>query len=413
MPRTIRRLLVSIVIVAAFGAAVFFLVRYRTLDGRAATLRRAGSALAQGRNAEVHLRLRTLLWFCPDDGEALRLSGLAWAQQGDYPTAIRTFTKIAPESAVFQTSQLELVTVLQADYQMESQENVLPEYLERFPDQIHAVLRLAGLLKAQSRTEEAIAIIRSLIGRPAFGEFTPDDQLSVLIPLAGIQFDPPQPDAILPQLLMSLQRHPAQRTVMLAVGEAYVRMGNPEEAIPILREAQQLEGSSVCGSAAYAEALILSNDLKSANGVLKCLTEQHKAETSPEYAELWARWFEASGQFENAVIERKKAISLKPGHSSLHAALGRLYQRIQRLEEAAAEHRQAHELAQAELAVWKAARSFPDYPTESDCRRMADLYRRLNCWPETTVWQNLATGLTKPRARGAFIGHVVPAVETS
>lgn len=382
-------------ILAALAAALFFLARYWTLEGRAATLRRAASALAQGRNAEVHHQLKNLLWFCPHDAEALRLSGLASAGKGDYGNAVRDFMKISPESPVAKVSRLELVAVLQADFQMESSETVLRGYLQDFPDSIPAVLRLTGLLRMQLRVAEAVSFVRTFIQHPEFGRHSVSDQLSLLIPLAGLQFDSPQPDAVLPQLLESLKRHPAQPTVMIAVGRAYVRLGRPEQAVPFLQKAQLLTDSAACGSAALAEALILMNDLQAADRVLNCLSEQDGGTLSAEHSELRARWLEAAGQLEDAVLEMNTVVRLNPGQSRLRASLGRLYQRLQRAEEAAAEHQKAHELAQAELALWRDARNFPDNPTAADCRRIVDLYGRLNCPVESEVWQNLATALAK------------------
>lgn len=360
-------------------------------------LKQSARSLSKENPAQARDELQWLLWFEPQHPAALHLMGLSYLKQNDLSAAIEHLQRVPEGSVVSEQSHLLLGSALLAEKRLEQAHQVLSRHLSRYPKSIVACRQLSGLLLTELRGRDAIDVLEAYLRVTASDRLSSPDCLLMLRDLATAEFHPPPPEACLMTLQKSLEQHRDQPRVELALARCHLRLGDREKAEPILRKALTRNPQDrqarflLCelrleqDDPAQAESALLGyeNSESSAAGNLT------KFEQDDRFWELRCRIAEARQDTEQALEAISRAITIRPS-KDYEARRARLLQRARRVEEARQAFERSHELAKAELELWRLSRDLGTRdPNPSECEQVAKLYQSLEKYLSARLWRQL------------------------
>lgn len=327
----------------------------------------------------------------------MQVKALSLMRQRNFQRAADAFRLIPPGSALHAEARFHMITCLLADYQMEAAESALRDYVTDFPDSLHAIRQLCGLLSAQLRHAEAVEVLHEFVAGRGFPSLSIEQQLQILRECARFEFDPEPPTTTTAMLETSLERHPEQPSVVCALGRCYLADGNLPMSEQYFR---QLVSDFTLGDShlmSAAEFFLQVDQLDTARSLLEGLNEAEIKNVNvskihrEQYCDVQSRLAERSGDPESAARYLQLAVDLKPLHKHYRSRQARLLQRLGRVEDAQRAYQESHRLARIDLDLWNLTRSLPDTPAPSECRKTASLYLSRGDQLLAHAWQSAAS----------------------
>lgn len=290
-----------------------------------------------------------------------------------------------------------MITCLLADYQMEAAEFALRDYVTEFPDSLHAIRQLCGLLSAQLRQAEAVELLHEFVAGRGFPSLSIEQQLQILRDCARFEFDPEPAIATTAMLETSLERHPEQPGVVCALGRCYQAAGNLSLSEQYFRQlvSDFTRGDSHLMSA--ADFFLDVDQPHKARFLLEAVSDSEMDNVNvstihrEQYCYVQSRLAERTGDSASAVRYLRLAVELRPMHKQYRSRLARLLQRLGRVEDAQRAYQESHRLARIDLDLWNLTRSLPDTPAPSECRKTASLYLSRGDQLLAHAWQSAAS----------------------
>lgn len=391
--------LVTIGVIALFSAALGYFVLTMTVRRNAElAVARAANFLQRGEVRRARDELQGTLRFNPSHPKALQLVGFSYAQQQKWPEAIAYLERIPPNEAAHDESQIPLAAALIADRQLERAEAVLGALIEKDAGSLMAVRMLSGLLLAELRKEEAVAVLEQFLQHPANAELRPDDRLLILRDLSTAEFHPPTPAECLPTLQEAFQKDPRQPSVRLALGQCELDAGRLAEAEVHLRAALQQQPHDWRFRAIVCQFLLDAGKIEEAEQVFgngdKAVVESSNDRQKLDYWTIRSRIEEARQDDLKALESQDHAATIRALGRSEIARRGKLLQRLRRNDEAQSVRESEYEMARLELRLWDLSRDLGvRTPTPDECEEVARLYEALNKTYGAAGWRRLASQL--------------------
>ncbi|MBI4566694.1 MAG: tetratricopeptide repeat protein [Planctomycetes bacterium] len=107
------------------------------------------------------------------------------------------------------------------------------------------------------------------------------------------------------------------------LGVSYLDVGKPDLAVPLLKEALEVDSSDACTAAALAEAESRSGHFDSAESHLERQLKKHPDDAALVYVK--GLWFDLQGYRDNAIEQYERALELEPGHPPSQFRLAYLF----------------------------------------------------------------------------------------
>lgn len=398
---TYRRAGLIIIIVAGLGCAAYWAVGVYVRNTSGSTLRRAAALVQRERSAETREALKWLLWFDPANSAAHHLAGMSYLQEQNFSAAIRSLQRVGQDSRGHADARISLAGALIADRQLEPAEAVLSRHLIQEPGSLMAARMLSGLLLTQLRPRDAMQVLEEFLSRTQSPPPSPADQLLILRDLATAEFHPPAPEQCMATLREALERFPDQPRVRLALGQCVWKSGDSAPAEPHLRNAQQQRPGDLQALFVLGEFLLDTQQTDAADALLrKEVTPDapvwNPSHITPEdddrYWSLRSRVSERNQDYEAALRDIERALTLRSGDKEYETRRGRLLQRLNRPDESQRAYSRSHELARAELDLWNLTRELGvRQPSRPECERVAELYAQLGRTIPAQEWRRLAS----------------------
>lgn len=399
-----RPRLLVIGVVALFLAGLGYLVVTMALRRNAEqAVVRAATFLQRGEVRRARDELQDTLRFNPSHPKALQLVGFSYAQQQKWPEAIAYLERIPPNVTAHDESQIPLAAALIADRQLERAEAVLGALIEKDAGSLMAARMLSGLLLAELRKEEAVAILEQFLQNRANAELRPDDRLLILRDLMTAEFHPPTPAECLPTLQEAFRKDQQQPSVRLALGQCESDAGHLVEAEGHLVAALQQQSHDWRFRAVVCQFLLDAGTVEEAERVFRAgdqaVVEGGNDHQKFEYWTIRSRIEEACEDDLKALQSQDQAAAIRVLGRSEIARRGKLLRRLGRNDEAQSVREDEYKLARSELRLWNLSRDLGvRAPTPDECEEVAGLYEALNKTYGAVGWRRLASQLQKAAA---------------
>jgi Tfp pilus assembly protein PilF len=392
------RLTTIIALTAVASCVTYFAIGLYVHKHADEALRRAVVRLKNGEHADARSDLSWLLWFQPDNSEALHLTGLSYLDEQNLSAGIKHLERVAANSAVYQDARINLAVGLMSDQQWERARSVLEEFLSRHRDSLIARRLLSGMLLTELRRRDGVQILTDYLRLPSSEAFPFSDRLTLLLDLLIAEFSPPSEIECQSKLEEVDRKRPSQLTVRLALGRCYWKLGRMDDAETLLRDAVQRQPldprTRLIRSGFFldqndfeaAEHALLRGDLDRAADESSLLLERND-----RYHELLCRIAELRGDYSQALHEIEQALIIQPHNREYEARRARLLQRLQRADDAKEAYERSHTLGQSELELWHLSQKLGGrVPTTEQCTQVAELYESLGKMLQAAAWRQLA-----------------------
>ncbi len=390
--------IIAVLLVAMTGLA-YLLFGVYVRNSSESTLRHAASYAVKGKLDLARDELKWLLWFAPHHPPSLHLAAIIDLKQNNLPAAIGHLQRIGEDSKLHETAQGLLASALLADQQLDHAEKVLSSHLVRYPKSVIARRQLFGLLLTELRSREAIQVQEEFLLLSASDPISLSDRLLMLRDLASSEFHAPLPQDCLTTLESAFNRHRDQPHAELALGRCYLRLGNLDEAEPLLHNSLDRGPRDFEARFLTCEFWIAKGDPDRAEAVLlgdpespssSAINDTSVLEKDDRFWELRCRIAEGRSEYERALCEIDRAASIRPLNKDYEARRARLLQRQQRSAEAQKAYTRSHELARAELDLWNLSRELGVRdPKSAECEQVALLYESLGKSLPADLWRQL------------------------
>jgi predicted Zn-dependent protease len=390
----IRLVVILTVILALFGGVGYFAWGASVRSSSEQVIRDAAQSLLKGNPAAARDHLKWLLWFEPEHPTALHLAGMSYLKQDNLPAARQCLDRIPEDSSVHENAQSLLAGALLADQQFDNAEDVLLRILKRHPKSAISCRQLSGLWLTELRSREAVRILEDYLRQRLKGPIVLSDLQFLLRDLGSAEFLPPGPQDCIESLQKSLERHPNQHRVQLALANCYVRLGKLDEAEPLLQAAGQHGGHEPDYRFVESEFWLVKGDVERAGTALP--GSSAAPESDDRYWELRCRISEFRDDNQRALSDIDQALSLRPFTKEYESRRARLLQKLRRAEESRNVYDRSHEFAKSELELWRLTRDLGTRsPTSAECEHVAQLYESLGKKLQAGAWRRLCELLAK------------------
>ncbi len=369
-----------VVCVASYGIAGWF-VRSSSVQ----TLRSAGNDLTRNDTSSAKERLRWLLWFEPNNSEALLIVGVCLHAEKNFADAIRVLERIPSDSDHFEGASLVLARSFLIEQELDRAEAVLKKCLSRFPRSDPAREELLQIYMKQMRRRDAVAI---LYGR--WRQF-PDD-LTVLRSLLKVLVEPMDPQGLLVHFSKVNAERPGQGTVVLALGRICALLGQPEQAGRFYRAALERRPDHLVTHLLSADFFWSNGDRQIATDLVRTMSNpqfaQGTAESDDRYWAMVARVREADGDLEDAYAAIQQALEIRSHSYTLISRKCGLLRKMNRHDEAAELSARAGRISDAETQLFvRVSEVDLEAPTKEQCSEFARLLDELGYTDQAAGWR--------------------------
>lgn len=368
-------------------AAGYFAVRAMTLSNVEATVNQAQQALVAGDSEQARAAVDWLLYFEPDQKDAVMIVSASYAAEEEYSEALRYLDRV-PDGDLATTECDLKAACLIGDSQWDRAEALLTTALQGGDMDQLLVDRLARLYLSQLRHEAAVQILDRYLA-----ESTDRDALMSSLELLAVS---QSPDGYLGGLEVADEQRPGQKSVTLGLATGYALSGQVEAARLMFDKAAQLWPDDPDVLLAAADFRIGTGESAETRTLLARLTKDTEAAEDHRYWFLQARLAELEGEIPEAEARMNRAIELSVPRETYLQMASRLARRDGRREDAVTLGTQAAQLARERQRLMKL---FP----EIDIRRPdADLFNEvaaivdhLGYGKQAMAWRRMA-GLAGP-----------------
>ena len=237
-------------------------LRWRVHVNSTSLIREAERSLRQRDNARARETLKTLLWFDPQQYQALLITGISLNADRKFPEAIAVLERIPDTSEQFEQGGIALASSLNHDKQFDRAESVLRRHLELFPRSVATCEELVRLNLKLLRQREATTFLLEFWSRGW-------DDFGALPLLLELEVKTATPHEAVPVLEAADRQHPRQPAVVLALAHAYSMMGKTEQAQAQFENALQLKPQDFLTRLLAAEFFFNRGDVESSQRLLK------------------------------------------------------------------------------------------------------------------------------------------------
>jgi tetratricopeptide (TPR) repeat protein len=384
--------ILGLVVLAGIGAGGWGLYRAACQRAIPSQIMAAERLLNAGKFAAASEKAANVLWWDPQQPEALSVSGRCLLGEGQADQASTVLAKVPVDSAAFEKSGHSLATAYLKSGELEQAELTLRRYLDRFPADEAARDELRWLYFNQFRTRDLINLLEEKL-KLATGAL---GQLTTLADLLDSEFRQQVPFEGAGYLSQIDELKPGQGMVNLALGYAQWRMGNVPAARQRLQTALATHPDHPQVRFVVTAFLIEQGQLADAQAIL---TRPPIPETDDRYWSLRSQLAEQEKNATAALEYLDRAVQLHGNDQRYAGRRVTLLRELGRDQEVAPAAKVAHELLQAdrELADLVEARAHYQ-PTRPLAVRIATLCQQLGKSLQARYWQALAPQLPEGKA---------------
>jgi tetratricopeptide (TPR) repeat protein len=263
------------------------------------------------------------------------------------------------------------------------------EALRQDPSRLQAGRRLLDLFRLQGRFTEASGLALAQLKRE------PDarDRALLLVKLAQLEVEPPEPWSIVNQLEPAVRREPVDLPTSVACGLALVSVSRSEEGLSILRRALDCNPDAPTAWDALLTGLELANQSKELADVFSRVP--HTMAALPRFAKHLGRLHQETGRWDDAArayrrawdYERDNVVGYRLRRALVFA--GQI-EEAERWDRLVLDYRSAFKEARGVVDQVNAALNEGRIPSPSLCQLMASLRERMGRVEEARAWQLVA-----------------------
>lgn len=341
------RLVIGILLVAATAAAVGYLF---AIPDSAGTMKLAEQYLVEQEDAvRAEELVRKLLFFEPDNAEALVLLGIALNRQERFEEAIQVFEQVpqSSESALEAAYALSACQMLVGRYR--DAEAVLKSLIAEHPDYHDAREMLRKLLVKTFRSQDAERLILERFHRRP-------EQLNYLPGCLSASVAFPLPLGTARELAEFNDRYPGQAVLVAALAQEYRLNGDTSKADKLFHASIDLPDTSLINIAWAAEFWTETGNWEMAQTAIdraeKLLkTDDATPDRKALVASVQASLHVHGGRYEKARDCLTTAISLCPDCPQYFSRRSAVHRRVKAPVDAASDARQAMLLGDCEAQL--------------------------------------------------------------
>ncbi len=364
---------------ALLAGGGYFAFRQTVLKSSDEAVRTARNHLNDGDPVAARRSLEWLLHFAPDNQSARLIQAATFEAEGVNENTDRLIASIQPE-ALEATDGILFASLLMNSNQYERAEDAL---LVHAPKSSGAVGQLVRMYLIELRLPEAIRLYveywrTDRIGRPT------------LLSLLELISANPSSDAYIAQLTSIDSQQPNQLPIVLSLATAAAQQGDNEEARSRFESALSIAPDDLRTRLLSGRFFL---DLGEAENAAKLLTFEDKtaAEASDQYWYLQSRLAESNGEFDTALANLDRAITLHPQSETYLQLRARLLRSDGQVDEAVKVTQQCAELAKArqelgqlygEAETHRFSRKF--------CNAVADRLETMQYTEVAKAWREIA-----------------------
>ncbi len=385
------RIWVSILIVGGIVLAVpLFRVasHWRAEMIAPAQLASAEAAMQQGRPEAAISNLVWLRRHLPDNRKAAVLLGSCYLATKQFEPAIQVLSTVPPSSSYFRRASAGLLRCYLNTARMQSAEELMEQYLQRFADDEGVLAELYWLYFNQLRTDELEQFLGERIARGVSPHVW-------LYHRMRYRKNPP-----IAQELMSLLNRintdaPGQPSIVLALARCHWKLGETAAAQREFDRALQMRPNHAETLLTACEFFLESSQPEAAERVLARFDTPESISTPPACQPRvhWLRSQLAFGrqQYSHALQEIERALELRPSRLEYIQHKSMLLRATGEVQQAADLRQMLRRMVDSEEALREIVASGEiDHVTPELCRVIAAHCRVLKETTEAEAWEKLA-----------------------
>lgn len=375
----------AIVLLCAIAAGLFFGARTWVLSTSADAVRSGQKHLAEGKTPQARDDVRWLLWFDPGHADALGVHGRSLVAEKQFEPAITSLEEIPHDADAFRDAGYPLGIALLATARLAEAEEVLADYVARYPENRAARDELRWLYFNEFRTHDVIGLLEEAL-RP------PLNDLTVLPDLLDSEYHAQTPYEGVAYLDDINRRRPDQVPVMRGLAYCRWQMGQLDEAEQLLERAAVLAPEDLRIPLLWSTLLIDRKEYERARSVLPddLPPDASTPLSSGDVGQYWyirSRLAEAADDIPWALAHLEKAVAIQQADRSYQARRADLLRLLNRDDEATEAAQVVGRLAAAEREIQSMMEAGRHHqPTAADCRKFADLCRTLGKTAQADGW---------------------------
>jgi predicted Zn-dependent protease len=385
-PMAARRKLVRLVgLLVLACAASYGVAGWIVRSSAVETLREADQRLRSNEPKSARQRLRWLIWFEPENTEALLIIGISHHVEKNFPDAIRVLERVSAESSEFEGASLTLARSLLHEHQLDRAESVLKKCLRRFPRSDPAREELLQMYMRQIRRRESLTLLYER------WRLYPDD-LTVLRSLLKVLVEPIVPQGLFVYFSKVNAERPRQAAVVLALARINALMGKAERADHFFRAALELRPGHLPTHLLSAEFFWSNGDRNIARDLLLTMSNSNFAQgTATSDDRFWAmvaKVREADGKLEDASAAIQNALAIRPNSYTLMSWKCGLLRRMNRHHEAEELAARASRISDAKSQLFVRVNEVDlEAPTKQQCSQFGRLLDELGYTDQADGWR--------------------------
>lgn len=377
-----RRFLPASILVALIAGCTYLAAGWNIRSSADEIIKSAEASLQKQRSEDVRSQLKWLLWFEPENTDALFLQGASLFLDEDYDEAVSCLLRVPRSSSSYGKAGLALASAYLRTGLLTAAESTLESLVETMPQSDQARQALIELYMNQFRQREAVALLESRL------EVFPDD-LSVVRGLLMLDTETLTADKRIILLEKANRQEPDQPAVILAIANANVQLGHAGEAERCFEIALRMRPDHVvtCLQAAAFHFATGQTDL--ADSLIQGL-ELNKVSGDDRFWALKSQSQQRLGNHDAALASIDSAIRIRPFETDYLNRKAGILRRMKRIADAEKASLSAQQTGQARNQLFLASnRPELDQPTRDFCEEVASLYVELNRPDRARLWRRL------------------------
>jgi len=390
MNRVTRRIVATSALVML---TIPFGMKFYVESQSTASQRQAGKFLLLGDVPQARAQVKWLHFLSPSNPIALHVLGMCEEIEGNRTNAIGFYQQAVTESSLgsdlHQQASIRLGISLSEERLFDRAEDVLTTHIEQYPESNQPRAILKTIYVSQLRLTEAYRVLISAIGDTSDNQF-------ILLELLSVE-NYPNANDVVTYMIDILKDHPRQASVHLALGVAYWRTGDFQNARPQFREALTLRPNDRRFRIVAAEFYLEDGRQQES---MALVDNTPPDDNDDHYWSLRSRIAERENRFEDAVSYMDNALRIDPAERRYIYSKARLLQRLGKSAQAEMLHTQVNRIAAASLELLGLSLQMAKVsPNADDIVRLGDQYELAERPQVADAWRSLTSTTFEGDAR--------------